>query len=63
MRYFITADGNEQGWMDAFNNFNKSNYKLNQEIKSENADEVKREIEDFNFGYANGPAIELKEVE
>lgn len=33
MRYFITADGNEQGWMDAFNKFNNSNYKLNQEVK------------------------------
>jgi len=63
MRYFITADGNEQGWMDAFNKFNNSNYKLNQEVKTEYADEVKQEIENFNRGYANGPAIGLEEVE
>ena len=49
--------------MDAFNNFNKSNYKLNQEIKAKYADEVKQEIENFNGGYALGPAIKLEEVE
>lgn len=63
MKYFITTDGNDQGWMDAFNNFNKSSYKLNQEIKAKYADEVKQEIENFNGGYALGPAIKLEEVE
>ncbi|MCC5894854.1 MAG: hypothetical protein JJU16_05270 [Alkalibacterium sp.] len=62
MKYIITTDEGQQGWMDSFNNWNESNYKLGQSIKTIHAQEVKGEIDRFNNAVALGPAIILEEV-
>ncbi|WP_314063494.1 hypothetical protein [uncultured Vagococcus sp.] len=61
-KYIITTDGDQQGWMGAFNRFNNSNYKIGQEIKGKYAEEVMQEIYKFNNEYAHGQAVELIEV-
>ncbi|EOL45790.1 hypothetical protein [Enterococcus caccae] len=62
MKYIITTDNKEQGWLDAFNSYCKSNYKMEQTIEEQEVPEIKIKIDEFNNAVACGPAIELNEA-
>ena len=63
MKYIITTDNQEQGWLDSFNNSVGKDFKMNQEIAEENVDAVSIMIDDFNHYVARGPAIRLEMAE
>ena len=59
----ITTDGNEQGWLDTFNEYNHTNYKLNQEIESSQIEQLNDKVIAFNNMVAFGPAIHLEVIQ
>ncbi|EHD5018751.1 hypothetical protein JRB95_001378 [Listeria monocytogenes] len=59
--YKITTDGEEQGWIDAFNLFSGTHYKID-EVLTGDLTELKESIFYFNNGVACGPAISIMEV-
>lgn len=61
--FVIKADGDDHGWLDSFNNWNSSNYSLNQKIDSKEVEELKKRIDEFNHSVACGPAVRLEEKE
>lgn len=61
-KFIITADSNDQNWLDGFNGWAGHTYQMNQEVKPEHLDHVEANIYRFNNEVACGPAIELKEV-
>lgn len=61
--FVIKADGDDHGWMDSFNDWNSSNYSLNQKIDSKEVDSLERQIDKFNHEVACGPAVRLEEKE
>lgn len=63
MKYIITTDNEEQGWLDSFNDWTNFSYKMNQEVKEEHLDSVRKNIYRFNNVVACGPAIRLIEKE
>lgn len=63
MKYIITTDNEEQGWLDSFNDWTNFSYKMNQEVKEEHLDSVRKNIYRFNNVVACGPAIRLIEQE
>ena len=63
MKYIITTDSEEQGWLDSFNDWANFSYKMNQEVKEEDLDSVRKNIYRFNNELACGRAIRLIEQE
>lgn len=63
MKYIITTDNEDQGWLDAFNDRANFSYKMNQEVKEDHLDSVETNIDRFNNEVAWGPAIRLIEQE
>lgn len=63
MKYIITTDNEEQGWLDSFNDWAGHSYKMNQEVKEDHLDCVETNINRFNNEVACGPAIRLIEQE
>ena len=63
MKYIITTDNEEQGWLDSFNDRTNFSYKMNQEVKEEDLDSVRKNIYRFNNELACGRAILLIEKE
>ena len=61
-KFIITADLNDQNWLDEFNRWAGHTYLMNQEVKPEHLDHVEANIHRFNNEVACGPAIELEEV-
>lgn len=59
----ITTDGNKQGWLDTFNEYNHTNYKLNQEIEPSQVEELNDKVIAFNNMVAYGPAIHLEVIQ
>ncbi|EME3511290.1 hypothetical protein QEI46_002711 [Enterococcus faecium] len=59
--FAIKADSDDQGWMDSFNDWNSSNYSLNQKIDEKEVELLERKIDKFNHEVACGPAIRLEE--
>lgn len=59
----ITTDGNEQGWLDTFNEYNHTNYKINQEIEPSQVEELNQKVMEFNNTVAYGPAIHLEVIQ
>lgn len=59
--YRITADDEEQGFMDAFNQYYNTNYKIN-EVLTEYLPALRERIYHFN-ARVHGPAIRLMEVQ
>lgn len=59
----ITTDGNEQGWLDTFNEYNHTDYKLNQEIEPSQLEELNQKVIAFNNMVAYGPAIHLEVIQ
>lgn len=59
----ITTDGNKQGWIDTFNEYNDTNYKLNQEIEPSQVEELNQKVMNFNNTVAFGPAIDLEVIQ
>lgn len=59
----ITTDGNKQGWLDTFNEYNHTDYKLNQEIEPSQVEELNQKIMEFNNTVAFGPAIDLEVIQ
>lgn len=59
----ITTDGKEQGWIDTFNEYNHTNYKLNQEIEPSQIEQLNDKVIAFNNMVAYGPAIHLEVVQ
>lgn len=59
--FVIKADGDDHGWLDSFNNWNSSNYSLNQKIDEKEFDSLERQIDRFNNEVACGPAIRLED--
>lgn len=60
--YKITTDGEEQGWMDAFNRECNTNYNIG-EVLTGDLTELRQKIYHFNNGVACGPAIQILEVQ
>ncbi|EAC3591519.1 TPA: hypothetical protein ACX1L3_000974 [Listeria monocytogenes] len=60
--YKITADSEDQGWMDAFNFESNTDYKVG-EVLSGDLTELRQKIYQFNNGVAWGPAISIVEVQ
>lgn len=63
MKYIITTDNEEQGWLDSFNDWANLSYKMNQEVREEDLDSVRKNIYRFNNELACGRAIRLIEQE
>lgn len=63
MKYIITTDNEEQGWIDAFNAWASHSYEMNQEVKEDHLDCVETNIDRFNNMVACGCAICLIEQE
>ncbi|WP_430619443.1 hypothetical protein [Enterococcus sp. DIV0802b] len=63
MKYIITTDHEEQGWLNSFNDWANFSYKMNQEVKEEDLDSVRKNIYRFNNELACGRAIRLFEQE
>lgn len=61
-KFIITADSNDQNWLEAFNRWAGHSYEMNQEVKQEHFDHVEANVDRFNHEVACGPAIDLKEV-
>ncbi len=61
-KFIITADSEDQNWLDAFNRWAGHTYSMNQEVNDDHLDEVEANVYQFNNAVACGPAIELKEV-
>ncbi|EMF0617830.1 hypothetical protein G9L34_002757 [Enterococcus hirae] len=59
--FAIKADSDDQKWMDSFNDWNSSNYSLNQKIDSKEVELLERKIDKFNHEVACGLAIRLEE--
>ena len=62
MKYIITTDNQEQGWLDSFNGQYGHTYQMNQEVQEEHLDQVEWEADVFNHTVAEGPAILINEV-
>ncbi|MGL9926741.1 MULTISPECIES: hypothetical protein [Enterococcus] len=62
-KYIITADKENQGWLEAFNSWAGHSYQMNQEVNEEHIDRLEINVERFNHEIACGPAIRLEEVE
>lgn len=60
--YKITADREDQGWMDAFNLHSGTHYKIGEVLTGDLTD-LKEKIFHFNNGVALGPAISIVEVQ
>ncbi len=63
MKYIITTDHEEQGWLDSFNGYFDKDYKMGQAIEEGEIDELERNIHQFNNELACGRAIRLIEQE
>jgi len=61
-KVIITADSEEQKWLDSFNEWSGHNYKINQEVKVEDLDNLKADIYRFNNEIACGLAIYLTKL-
>ena len=48
MKYIITTDNEEQGWLDSFNTWSGHSYEMNQEVKEDHLDCVETNIDRFN---------------
>lgn len=59
----ITTDGNKQGWLDTFNEYNHTDYKLNQEIEPSQIEQLNDKVIAFNNMVACGPAIDLEVIQ
>lgn len=60
--YKITTDGEEQGWMDAFNTHYATDFKID-EVLAGDLTQLREKIYHFNNGVACGPAISIVEVQ
>ncbi|KAA9557687.1 hypothetical protein [Listeria monocytogenes] len=60
--YKITTDGEDQGWMDAFNLHSGTHYKIGEVITGD-LTELEKWIFMFNNGVALGPAVSIVEVQ
>lgn len=63
MKYIITTDNEDQGWLDSFNSWAGHSYGMNQEVKEDHLDSVETNIDRFNNELACGRAIRLIEQE
>lgn len=59
----ITTDGKEQVWLDTFNEYNHTNYELNQEIEPSQIEQLNDKVIAFNHMVAFGPAIQLEVIQ
>lgn len=60
--YKITADSEDQGWMDAFNLHCGTHYKIG-EVLTGDLTELQERIFYFNNGVALGPAVSIVEAQ
>ena len=59
----ITTDRIKEGWIDTFNEYNHTNYKLNQEIEPSQIEQLNDKVIAFNNMVAYGPAIHLEVIQ
>lgn len=59
----IVVDENKQGWLDTFNEYNQTNYEMNQEIDPSEIENLNHKVIAFNNTVAYGPAIDLVVVQ
>lgn len=66
MKFIITTDNQDKGWLDSFNKWmgnSWEDFKMNQQIEEEQADALSIVIEMFNNEIACGKAIRLEVAE
>lgn len=61
-KFIITADSEDQNWLDAFNQCKGYDFKMHERVDDCIVDQIKIDIHQYNHEVACGPAILLKEV-
>lgn len=62
MKVRITADNDEQGWLDAFGGQGYTNGEI-LEMNKDEFEHLERRVNDFNYFDAQGPAIDLEIID